>query len=141
MSFSRPLVVRFHETDPAGIVFFSRVFEYCHAVYEELLTEVVGGDFERFFRTSPWGTPLVHAEADYHRPLRLGERLTATVVVERVGRTSVSYRYALADGDGQLRATVRLVHSCIDRATFTAVPVPAELLAGLRRAGALEEAG
>ena len=31
MPFARELTVRFHEIDRAGIVYFARVYEYCHA--------------------------------------------------------------------------------------------------------------
>ncbi|MDP6943925.1 MAG: polyprenyl synthetase family protein [Myxococcota bacterium] len=39
MSFEHRLTVRFYEVDRAGIAFFGRVFEYCHAAYEALQLE------------------------------------------------------------------------------------------------------
>ncbi|MDM7914542.1 MAG: hypothetical protein QUU85_04650 [Candidatus Eisenbacteria bacterium] len=32
--------VRFHEADPAGIVFFARVFRYAHDAYEAWLRSI-----------------------------------------------------------------------------------------------------
>ena len=74
MGFERTTTVRFHEVDRAGIVYFSRVFEWCHVVYEELLRELFGG-VEPIFATKDWGSPLVHASADYRRPFKLDDRV------------------------------------------------------------------
>ena len=44
MSFEHRLIVRFYEVDRAGIAFFGRIFEYCHAAYEGLLVAVERAD-------------------------------------------------------------------------------------------------
>lgn len=131
--FSREHVVRFHEVDRAGIVYFARVFEWCHVVYEELLRELFGG-VEPIFAVKDWGTPLVRAEADYRRPFKLDDRITIEVAVARVGRGSVEYAYTLRGEEGEERATARLRHAFIGT-DWKPRPVPEELLAGLRRLG------
>lgn len=136
-AFERTITVRFHEVDRAGIVYFARVFEYCHAVYEELLTDVVG-DLERLFATGRWTMPLVHAEADYRSPMRLGDRVRVRVRIERLGGRSVTYAYTLDDAaTGTVRATAKLVHSsvAIVDGAFQPAPVPAELVEALRARG------
>src|SRR5688500_10530099 len=74
MSFHHSVTARFSEIDRAGIVFFGRYFEYCHAAFEELLARMFG-DLEQSFAAGLWTMPLVHAEADFARPVRLGDRL------------------------------------------------------------------
>lgn len=129
-------MVRFHEVDRAGIVYFARPFEWCHVAYEELLHELFGG-VEPIFTVKDWGTPLVHAQADYRRPFKLDERVQIDVTVARVGRGSVEYAYALSvcgDAPGEPRATVRLRHAFVGR-DWKPRAVPEELLQGLRRLG------
>lgn len=135
MPFQRQHRVRFHEVDRAGIVYFARVFEWCHVVYEELLRELFGG-VEPIFAVKDWGTPLVRAEADYRRPFRLDDLISIEVVVARVGRGSLEYAYTLRGEDGQERATARLRHAFIGT-DWRPRPVPSELLDGLRGLGLL----
>lgn len=137
MAFEHVVTVRFHEVDKAGIVFFGRVFEYCHVVFEEMLHEVLGNDMAAVFEGGRWGMPLVHAEADYKRPMRIGDRLRIRLEVERLGRRSITLRYTVAGEDGDVRATARLVHAFVDMERFASRPVPPELAQGLARLGAL----
>lgn len=131
MAFEHQVVVRFFEIDRAGIVFFARFFEYCHVTYEELMAKIFGSG-EAFFQSSPWGTPLVHAESDYFRPARMGDRLTIRLEVERLGGSSITLAFSIFNGD-VLCAKIKHVHAVIDRSTFKPRTVPTELLDGLRR--------
>ena len=119
--------------DRAGIVYFARVFEYCHVTYEAMLADALDLNLEAFFQTSPWFMPLVHSEADYERPMRVSDRLVVSLEVERVGARSVTYAYRIEGHDEELRATAKLVHACVDREGFAPLAVPAELIEGLRR--------
>ena len=136
--FERTLLVHFHELDRAGFVYFARIFEYCHRVYEELLAEVVG-PLEPFFQAKDWGLPLVHAEADYARPLRLGDRVRVEVRLERLGERSVTFAYTLTDAaTGEARARARLVHACVTLGgDFAGRTIHPDFVAGLRRVGLL----
>ena len=135
MALEHEHTVRFHEIDRAGIAYFAQVFVYCHVAFEELLAEVVG-DLEAFFRDSAWMAPLVHSEADYAHPMRLGDRLVVALEVEALGARSVTFAYRITGrDDGVLRATARLKHVFVDRAAFASRPVPAEVRAGLARLG------
>lgn len=128
-------MVRFHEIDRAGIVYFATIFQYCHEAYEDLLVELVG-NLEEFFRATDWGLPLVHAEADYAQPLRLGDRVKIALRPARVGEKSVTYEYTLTDeATGAHRATVRLVHACCTVPGFASRPLPDSVREGLARLG------
>src|SRR4051812_46777039 len=113
MAFEHALTVRFYEIDRAGIAFFGRFFEYCHTAFEEMLAAALG-DLERTMTDLSWSLPLVHADADFAAPVRYGDRLIVALEVERVGETSVTFRYTVrAAADGTPRAKVKLVHACI----------------------------
>jgi YbgC/YbaW family acyl-CoA thioester hydrolase len=135
MPFVHHTTARFYEVDAAGIVFFGRVYEYCHGAFEELLTAVFGS-------TEAWlgaeiGMPLVHSEADHERPIRSGTRLAVEVRVARLSPRSVTFAYEVRGADdGVVRARVRLIHAFTDMKTFKGAgrPMPG-LVEGLERLG------
>ena len=119
-------VVHFSETDPAGILFFSRVFEICHHAFEAFLAER-GFLIARVLTAVDWLLPLVHAEADFAAPVRLGDKIQVDVKVERLGAGSITFVFALSTAGRGLVATVRHVHAAIDRATWQPRKLPDEV--------------
>ena len=139
MGFTHVVTVRFHHVDRAGIAFFGRAFEYCHDVFEEMLR---AGDepLEGIFERRGWGMPLVHAEADFTRPMCMGDRLRIVVTADRVGTNSITFGYQIFGAeDGVLRAKASLVHAFVSVKGFKKISLPDELTAALRRVGVLEE--
>ena len=127
MSFEHRLTVRFFQVDRAGIAFFGRVFEYCHAAYEALLV-AIDYPLAEVFDSEGWGMPLVHAEADFKRPMRLGEELVISVKVGRLGRTSITLDFEVTGAaTGELKASARHVHACVDMERFAPLEIPARL--------------
>lgn len=126
---------RFYEIDRAGIVFFARVYEYCHAAFEELQTRAFGHP-GAIFDSLGFGMPLVHSEADYTRPIRLGDRLEIALRVAKVGARSVTFAYTIVGEDDRApRAKVTLVHAFIDMTSFKGIQTPPSFLEGLARVG------
>ena len=127
--------VRFYEIDYARIAFFGRVFEYAHAALEELLTSLFGHP-GAIFEAHGFGMPLVHSEADYKAPMRLGDRLRVEVTVSRLSERSATFRYAIVgDDDGRPRAQVTLVHAFVSMIDFKPTAVPALFREALEGAG------
>jgi YbgC/YbaW family acyl-CoA thioester hydrolase len=123
--------------DRSGIVYFGRFFEYCHIAYEEMLSAIFGG-LEGVFGQRDWGMPLVHAEADYQRPMRLDDTLTIELSIARLGGSSVTFAYRVLGDDGEQRATAQLVHAFVDMETFKGRPAPDEFRQGVRDLGLVE---
>ena len=134
--FTHEFTVRFQHVDRAGIAFFARAFEYCHEAFEELL---IASAQLNVFESEGWGMPLVHAEADFRAPMRLGDRLRVTVRVAELGERSIQFAFDITDLDGELRARVRHVHAFIDLTSFRPRAVPEGLRAGLDRLGLLQD--
>ena len=133
MAFEHVVTVRFQHVDRAGIAFFGQVFEYCHEAYEEMLV-ASGLSLPEIFDQGGWGMPLVHAEADYSRPMRMGDRLAVALEVARIGGSSLTFDYAVRGAEARdLRARVRLVHAFIDLDGFRKREVPDDLREALAR--------
>ena len=134
MAFELSITARFFEIDRAGIVFFGRMYEYAHSALEEALAAMFGHP-ETMFSMHQFGMPLVHSEADYQRPIRMGDRLTVRMEVERMGTKSMTFRYQIVGEDGQPRCRVQLVHAFVDLKTFSGIPVPQVFIDALPKAG------
>ena len=133
--FTHDSAVRLYHTDAAGRLFFGHAFFLAHDAFEAF-AERAGLGVGRLLTEAPYLLPVVHAEADYARPLGVDGGVKVRVECERIGDSSFTLRYAIAGGDGAVRCTLRMVHVAIDKRTGAAQPLPAEVrtaLAGLAR--------
>jgi 4-hydroxybenzoyl-CoA thioesterase len=129
--FLRP--VKFADVDSARLVFFARFSDYCHEALEALFTGLPGG-YPVFTRERDLGIPTVRLDAEFVSPLRYGDVARFEVEVERIGRTSVTFRHVIRrDADGALAARVRHVLVIARLSTLTPEPVPDDLRALLDR--------
>lgn len=128
MSFRVSMPVRFQDVDAAGVLFFGRIYDYCHQAYEELWVSE-GIDRAWIFSGADFLIPIAHSEADYTAPLRHGERVDVRVDVTHVGRASFHLRYRVTGpgGEDDRRATVKTVHAFVARTTMRPIPIPEEL--------------
>ena len=123
MSFRTTLPVRFQDVDAGGVLFFGRIFDYCHQAYEELVASS-GVDPAYYFAGAEYLVPIAHAESDYRSPIRLGEQIAITIDVSRVGRASFGLRFRVDGPNGDLRVEVGTVHAFVNRKTMRPIPIP-----------------
>jgi len=131
-AFEHKLRVRFHHTDPAGIVFFTNILVYCHEAYEEFM-RAGGIPLEEFIFKREQGLPLGHAEATFKRPFRAGQLVTVRVSVGRIGERSFRLEYDLYGEDGEHLATAATVHVSVDPATGRSIAIAPQLRALLEK--------
>ena len=74
-----------------------------------------------------WLLPMVHAEADFRAPLRLGDHVEVEVSIARLGESSITFQYELTVVGKGPAATVRHVHAAIDKATWGPRSLPDEV--------------
>lgn len=122
-------VVRLPHTDAAGVVFFARYFDLVHLAFEDFL-EALGHPLEPDLFAATVGFPLVHAEADYQRPLRMGDRIAIDVSVASVRPRSFVLSYAVTC-DAAPVATAQTVHAALDVRTTSRVDLPEDLRSAL----------
>jgi 4-hydroxybenzoyl-CoA thioesterase len=109
MTYARQIRVEFNHCDPAGIVFYPRYFEMMNSVCENFFREAVGVPFEAMMAAGQ-GVPTARAETDFRAPSRLGDLLDWSLVVERLGGSSVAFRVTAAcEGEHRLTAQLTLV--------------------------------
>ena len=82
--------------------------------------------------------PLVHSEADYRRPWRLGEAVRVEAEIDDLTAGSVSFRYRMVDADGVVRTKVQLRHAFVELTEFKARSVPAAFTDAMRALGLID---
>jgi YbgC/YbaW family acyl-CoA thioester hydrolase len=125
-AFEYTVPVRFHEVDSAGIVFFARIFEYHHDAYEAWIRSI-GWPLDPSIWERGYGLPLVHAEADFSAPIRLGQEVRIHLRPTSVGTKSMTVRSELRSAGGELFAIVTTIHCCVDPNVEKPVPLPEDL--------------
>lgn len=118
--------IKLHETDAAGLLFFSNQFKLVHDAYEALL-ESIGFSFADLIRVKKYFLPIVHCEADYKAPLFVGDLIEIRVKVKQVGKTSFTFAYTIVDTSETLIGTAETVHVTMDKATRKKIPLPQDL--------------
>jgi len=120
--------IKLHETDAAGVLFFSNQFKLIHDAYEALL-ERIGFNFTNILQKKEFFLPIVHSEADYKSPLFVGDTIDIRVTVADIGKTSFTLTYALTDSARKLIGTAKTVHVAVDPASYKKIPLPSDFRA------------
>ena len=122
--------VALHDTDAAGVLFFAHLFRHAHDAYEGLL-EAAGWPLAGIVRERRLALPIVHAEADYRHPLRLGDAVGIRARAGEIGARRFAVDYRFARDDGRCAARARTVHVAVDPHAGSAIALPAALRAAL----------
>ncbi|MFV0302700.1 MAG: acyl-CoA thioesterase [Paracoccus sp. (in: a-proteobacteria)] len=120
MAYTRVIPVEFCHCDPAGIVFYPRFVEMAQHVVENFFTDVLNVPFARMVADGE-GVPAARLEFDFRRPSRLGERVEWTLLVEKIGRTSIRF---LIRAEDRIEARITVVWTGRD---VRPAPVPANI--------------
>ena len=121
------VTVRLHHTDAAGVLFYSRLFELVQEAFETAM-EAGGLPLGELLRDGGFRIPVVHAEADYTAPVRVGDVLEVRLAFE-AGTRSLRVKADIVDVAGRQAAAVTVVHAAVSAATGKAVPLPDALRA------------
>lgn len=132
-AFGQTRTIRFQDVDAAGIIFYPRLFEYCHDTLVAFFA-AAGAPLHENLRAPTWLAPIRHAEADYFKPLRFGDPVEVAIVAAVLADSEVSlgFRIARTDKD-EVCAVAQSVHTFVDPATFQRRALPEPLRAGFLR--------
>jgi 4-hydroxybenzoyl-CoA thioesterase len=125
-AFTRSVAVRFSHCDPAGIVYFPHYFDIFNGLIEDWYGEELGCDYAELVLGSRYGFPFVHIECDFKVPSRMGDVIDLSLLVERIGRSSLGIAI-ICHRDGVERLRARMVTAMMSLETRKAVPLPDEL--------------
>jgi len=122
--------IKLHETDAAGVLFFTSQFKIAHDAYEVFLTQI-GYPIYSFISDLDYFLPIVHAEADYFSRLCVGVDLSVKVGVEKIGDSSFTLRYIFEISEGKKVGEVKTVHVSLDKKSRKKITLPHDLRSAL----------
>jgi 4-hydroxybenzoyl-CoA thioesterase len=125
-AFTRSVPIRFSHCDPAGIVYFPHYFNMFNGLIEDWYTEELGFNYAHIIMGSQFGFPFVHIECDFKIPSRMGDVIDLTLLVERIGRSSLGVAI-VCHRDGIERLRARMVTAMMSIETRKPAPLPPDL--------------
>ncbi|HEV2705238.1 MAG TPA: thioesterase family protein [Pyrinomonadaceae bacterium] len=134
MPFTTRVTVRFGDTDPAGLVYYPRLFHYLHVAMEEFFAACCGVSYHELVESQRLGFPTVNARAEFLAPLVYGDVAEIEVSVSHVGRSSADFVYTVRRAsDATVCVRAALVQVAMNLDERRAVAVPENLRAAFAR--------
>lgn len=123
--FQTQVTIKFHEADPAGIMYFGRLPSLAHDCFEQFIV-AAGYAWGEWFKTPKAIIPIRHLETDFLSPFRPGETYDVDVTVSRIGESSFQMHYLFRKGDRK-HGVVKMVHAHLDPKTFEKKALPEDI--------------
>ncbi len=119
-------LVRFSHCDPAGIIFYPHYFVMFNGLVEDWFNHALEINYADFITRRRLGLPMVNIQCDFVAPSKIGEVITLTLNIERIGNSSLTLAVR-ALLDQQIRVRAQLTLCVFSFATEHAVPIPDDL--------------
>ena len=115
--FTKQEKIRFKHVDYAGIVFYPRFLEMLNDLVEDWFEEALDRPFSKIHETN--GIPTVDLNVQFKKPARIGDILTKSLWVKKMGGASVTcgFRFSAEDGATCLEGQVTLVNVTLNKGT------------------------
>lgn len=117
--------IDFYDCDPAGILFFARIYNLCHSAYEELVSSF--GLKEDYWNNESYIVPIINSEAFYHKPYKYNDIAVIEVAVSQLKSSSFELSYLCKNQDGEKCVKVRTAHVFVDKKTWKKMEMPAKI--------------
>ncbi|KST67085.1 acyl-CoA thioesterase [Mastigocoleus testarum] len=133
MGFSYSYIVRFRDTDAAGVVYFANILNICHEAYESSLA-ASDIDIKEFFTKPIVAFPIVHADVDFFRPIFCGDILIIKMIAKKLGNDKFEINYEIF-AQNMLASKANTKHVCIDASTRKRTDLPGYIISWLDNLG------
>ena len=129
MPFSYSRIVRFQDTDAAGVVYFANVLAICHEAYEASLA-ASAINLKVFFSNPKVAIPIVHASVDFYRPMFCGNELAIDLTPQQLASDEFEITYQIFSNEVADRCAAKAItkHVCIDATIRKRQPLSHELI-------------
>jgi 4-hydroxybenzoyl-CoA thioesterase len=124
--------VRFGHSDPAGIAYYPRYFEWFHDAFEAFFEYATGRSYAELIQSHRVGYPAVQVACEWRGPAAWGERVRVEVFPSRLGERSAVFELRVRKED-RLVATARLKIATLGMDDHRPAPMPPEVQAALQR--------
>lgn len=121
--------INFYDCDPAGILFYAKLFEISHSVYEEMINSF--NLKKNYWNNDEFVVPIIKTDGAYFKPLRAGETISINLTVTLRKENSFELTYEWINKSGELAAKARTVHVFVDKNRWVKIPIYADIEKGL----------
>lgn len=123
--------INFYDCDPAGILFYGRIYNLCHEAYEAMIKSF--NLKESYWKNENFVVPIFHSEAKYRKPLYAGETTEIEITVTNLKDSSFELTYLCKNNKGEVTNNVRTVHIFVNKSDWKKTKIIQEIREGLSR--------
>jgi YbgC/YbaW family acyl-CoA thioester hydrolase len=114
-------IVKIHHTDAVGIAFYATYYTLAQECLETFL-DSKGSSLQEILNKTV--TPVVHSEADYFSPIRLSDKITIELTLDKIGTSSFALKYTFSNKNEEVVAQVKTIYVSLDKKTSKKIPIP-----------------
>lgn len=114
--------INFYDCDPAGIIFYSRVFEFAHSAYESLIQSIAKQ--EDYWNNDEFVVPIISTTANYIKPMKYEDEIMINVRVSELRASSFELSYNLENETGELLCSIKTVHVFVNKKSWVKIDIP-----------------
>lgn len=122
--FTHTRLVHLKETDATGVIYFTALMDFALEAFEVFLQRE-NTSLQVLF-SKGYFFPIVHAEADYKLPLRVGEEIEIALCVAEVSERSFMIRGKVLR-KGEVAGVTQIIHTFLQKGEEKAKPLPKEV--------------
>ncbi len=134
MAYRQTFSVAMDSVDAVGIAFHAAYWNWYESTFEGFVRVASGCTWSELLDAG-FSMPVVHAEIDYLRPLRLSDELTVEMRLVEIGTRSIHFEARFLRGDEEL-AIARTVHVTASKGDLKAARIPVWIEAAVEDVGA-----
>ncbi len=116
--------IGFSDCDPAGIIFYSRIFEYCHKAYEELINSF--NLEENYWSNKEYLVPIINSSSKYIKPLKYNDEIIIKLSIANLKNSSFEIGYEVYNTH-ELSVLVSTIHVFINPNSWRKIEIPIHL--------------
>lgn len=118
--------IRLSETDATGLLYFAELLKLATETFEAYL---ISRDYKlhEMIHTASYMMPIVHAEADYFAPLRVGDQVDIELKLKQQGTSSFTLGSSIKL-KGKEVGSVTIVHVVVSKESGKSMAVPSDIL-------------
>lgn len=111
--------IRLRDTDATGVLYFTEQLRMALEALEDCFS------LKEMIEKDNFLMPIVHAEADYYSPLKVGDEVEISISCEKIGTSSFTLSYRFYCPVRQLDAgKVSIVHVTVSKESGKSIPIP-----------------
>jgi 1,4-dihydroxy-2-naphthoyl-CoA hydrolase len=119
--------IRLHHTDAANLIFYSKLFNLAYECYEDFL-EINDFSIPKILDEKKILVPVVHAEADYIKPIKIGDKIKIQMSLNKLGNSSYTLIYDFYNNKNNEKvAQAKTIHVLLNYDSYKPEKIPEKL--------------